>query len=220
MYTKHACPDIENVIPCVWQNETHAVDLSLLSNATDNHFHLYHNYDKRTTEIWYYSFCRPLTHLFQRDSNCRHGSAACKVTMKDGKVGSAVSYGIPHDPPAVYFGHEYLSLIYTNGDPCPNSQDRRSFVIKFICDQLEGEGVGNEVASESDSCAQVIEFRTDLVCDVFPGKRSIPSPEVPTPADRSSTSRGSIFAVTLAISLVLIALAMTTLAYVAGAENR
>lgn len=140
--------------------------------------------------------------------------------MKEGKVVSAVSYGIPHDPPAVYFDHDYLSLIYTNGDICPSSQARRTFVIKFICDQLEGEGLGHESSSESDECAEVIEFRTDLVCDVFPGKRTIVTPESPTSADRSSASPGSIFAVALGLSLVLIALAMAALAYVAGAENR
>lgn len=168
-YTKHACPNVINMVPCLWSNGTHSVDLGRISITQDqNHFAA-----KTATKssegsvVAFLNICRPLNPFIPADMNCRQGSAACKLIYSGNGSTKALSLGIPRFPPVLH--DDQLALIYPNGDPCPkNSSILLSSKLLFICDPSAFEPVIEIATTKDDECIEVFHVKTNETCEVFP----------------------------------------------------
>ena len=168
-YTKYACPDFENIVPCLWTNGTYSIDLSPMSLVTSNHFEVAGI--KRSAgaahDKYFANVCRPVNPL--RDlPNCRRGSALCWHSVDSNGNAVVTSLGIPTSPPNFNDGVN-LSIVYQNGDPCYNEHDKVNTTwsswINFVCDESEGVD-GSFKKTEDGPCFKKFEWKTGLVCGV------------------------------------------------------
>lgn len=193
-YTKYACPDFENIVPCLWTNGTHSVDLSPMSLINSNHFEV--TGLKRDAgaahDKYFANVCRPLNPI-RGMANCRKGSAICWESTDSNGIVSLTSLGVPSSPPNFHDGVT-LSLVYPNGDPCFDHSENKtkswSSMLNFVCDHGEG-AEGSFKPIEEGNCYKKFEWRTNLVCDISP---EAPHDHVPTtkvPPTKSADSEHS-----------------------------
>lgn len=196
-YTKFACPDVVNMIPCLWTNGSKSIDLGRIAIANDQN-HLAVSIDKGTTtghmtsKVSFINICRPLNPLHPKEINCRHGSAACKIFFYgEGKV-ERMSLGIPLNPPVTI--DDVPALVYNNGDPCPNKKSARmSSKLLFFCDPSAYEATVELVTTKENlmECYEVFHVYTNETCGFFPPQpqtKKGPTKVTPAPGNDVVTS--------------------------------
>ena len=192
-YTKYACPDFENIVPCLWTNGTHSVDLSPISLVDSNHFEV--SGIKRSTgaarDRYYANICRPLNPI-REPKSCRKGTAVCWYSIDSNGTQTVTSLGIPSTPPTFHDG-DSLSILYKNGDPCFIAEEKKnttwSSMIIFLCDHSNSEAEFKII--ESGDCYKKIQMKTDLVCNISTKAPTVVIPsgdQVPTKYDTSGGS--------------------------------
>lgn len=203
VFTSQACPHSQNIVPCLWQNGTHSVDLGKISVLEDdNHYHFIINRETLTSTMYYFNFCRPVNaiRLNRRFGYpCRPGSGVCRAFQPENK--ETQSMGVPSEPPLVTFDGNF-SLLYKNGDYCSSDPKiRMTSKINFYCDENEGDGDVKLIRETTDGCGVEIDFVTSIVCEAFPHLKlpsktkssttSFPSVVTPTPSSSTVTTTSS-----------------------------
>jgi hypothetical protein len=105
-------------VHCVWDNGSHIVDLTQLSNTQGNHFTVG---IRGVPAIYYINVCRPLNPIHDNTlKDCGPNLAVCKVTIE---ANNTLSLGEVTQPPISDFDGS-INLLYYNGSSCPTSKNK------------------------------------------------------------------------------------------------
>ncbi|KPM03088.1 cation-independent mannose-6-phosphate receptor-like protein [Sarcoptes scabiei] len=148
---------------CVFENDTHIIDLSPLSLERGNHF----VFDEDDNAVIYINFCRSLNRI--RDNqlrNCSPNSASC--ILKNNDPSQSINLGEPSQIPFTgYDGN--VHLIYNNGDQCPHNKALNwTTDLKLHCDRESGEDVRIMIVKPDfrHQCTYEFIVHTPLACPI------------------------------------------------------
>ncbi|XP_070567815.1 cation-independent mannose-6-phosphate receptor-like [Ptychodera flava] len=87
--------------------------------------------------------------------NCQN-AGVCLKSQPDQSLGSTASQEFIYE-------EGLLKLVYSNGDTCPASSEKRQTIIIFECDESAGTGVPTLFSAHGE-CLYMFKWRTSLVC--------------------------------------------------------
>ncbi|GAB1599449.1 cation-independent mannose-6-phosphate receptor-like [Argonauta hians] len=148
----------EKQVRCTVTKGNHLFDLSPLVNMSANHIAEAVVPSRDPGATYYINICRPLNPIF--GAICPPFASVCatNIGQKDVNLGS-VSEGLFIDP-----NDHTVTIHYKHGDPCPNTNQNRSTIIKFRC--KIGPSLGHPVLMDAiDSCSYIFNWETNLVCE-------------------------------------------------------